>query len=65
MAKKRSQSSPAASNETLAKLWQIYNKQQLRRNVLGRRAAMPSEIAAQIRNNRSDTKIAVSRHKPD
>lgn len=46
-------SSAAKAAPTLAKLSQIYGRQPLRRDVYGRRAALPSEVANQLKTTRS------------
>jgi len=50
MARKRSKRLPTQANDTLAKLHKLYRQQpQLQYDKLGRRTALPSEIADQLK----------------
>lgn len=53
MPQKRVNQAPAASSESLAKLYRLYDRNQIKTDVFGRRPALPSEIAQQVkRHNR-------------
>lgn len=50
MARKRSKRLPTQANDTLAKLHKLYRQQpQLQYDKFGRRTALPSEIADQLK----------------
>ena len=51
MPQKRVAQAPAASSESLAKLYRLYDRNQLKTDVFGRRPALPSEIAQQVKRH--------------
>ncbi len=53
MPQKRITQAPAGSSESLAKLYRLYDRNQIKTDAFGRRPALPSEIAQQLkRHNR-------------
>jgi hypothetical protein len=64
MAQKRSKPSSATAGATLANLRKLYGHHQLQTNVFGRRSALPSEIANQLRNSKTNAAIAVAVPQP-
>jgi hypothetical protein len=49
MPQKRVAQAPAATSESLAKLYRLYDRNQISRDAFGRRPALPSEIAQQLK----------------
>ena len=48
---KRVAQAPAAASESLAKLYRLYDRNQIKTDAFGRRPALPSEIAQQVKRH--------------